>query len=160
MTWTAFAILAMFWVSVEEGIENLFLSHSPKQGRGGGGVGVGGPLVRVLNFWSENIFFVLKGRLIQQITNSWTKNVRGAGEGGRDSDLGFSENNNFLPFSLLANMNTYICNQKNVWFILMQTLNFHLFILYVHLEIKIKITTNTKNIMVTKSLPHLTAFCG
>ena len=50
MTWTAFAILAMFWVSVEEGIENLFLSHSPKQGRGGGGVGVGGPLVRVLNF--------------------------------------------------------------------------------------------------------------
>ena len=39
-----------FGVSVEEGIENLFLSHSPKQGRGGGGVGVGGPLVRVLNF--------------------------------------------------------------------------------------------------------------
>ena len=63
----------MFWVSVEEGIENLFLSHSPKKGRGGGGVGVGGPLVRVLNFWSENIFFVLKGRLIQQIINSLTK---------------------------------------------------------------------------------------
>ena len=36
-------------------------------------MGVGGPLVRVLNFWSENIFFVLKGRLIQQIINSLTK---------------------------------------------------------------------------------------
>ena len=33
----------------------------------------------------------------------------------KGSDLGFSENNNnFLPFSLLANMNTSICNQKNI----------------------------------------------